>query len=343
MLLIRADGNAKTGAGHMMRCLTVAAAYARGGQEAECRFVCADEASAALAGQNGFPAEVLGTDYRDMEAELPAWERLAQEGRLTASRTVILVDSYYVTDAYLEGLRRYGAVALLDDMAKQCYPVDLVINYNAFADREEYRTLYRGRETALLTGSGYVPLREQFVGRSYRVREQAQTVLVTTGGGDAENIAGKLFELLYREGMQFFVVVGPFSPHLDEWRRQEAQCPGLCVCSNVEDMAGLMCRADIAVTAGGSTIYELAALGVPFLCFSYAENQEKLTEYIGRQGIGGFAGAYHKDREQTLRRMRLLFGELAADAGLRRRYSDAGKRLADGQGADRLAQALREL
>lgn len=37
--------------------------------------------------------------------------------------------------------------------------------------------------------------------------------------------------------------------------------------SDVKDMAGLMRTCQLAVTAGGTTIYELSVLGVPFVCF----------------------------------------------------------------------------
>ena len=58
----------------MMRCMAIAGELARlqGGTE-EIRFVCADEESGALAADNGFRSHVLGTDYRDMESELPWW------------------------------------------------------------------------------------------------------------------------------------------------------------------------------------------------------------------------------------------------------------------------------
>ena len=123
MFLIRADGNAKIGAGHLMRCLTIAEALREALEEA--LFVCADKDSAALVEAHGFRAGVLGTDYRYMEAELPKWEQvifdggteLCPPGSEPQKKThVILVDSYYATPAYLERLKAYGVVVLLDVM-----------------------------------------------------------------------------------------------------------------------------------------------------------------------------------------------------------------------------------
>lgn len=77
------------------------------------------------------PVKVLGTDPEDLEGELPVLERLAGD-----TKQIFLVDSYRVTDAYLQGLRRFGRVFLLDDMQQHAYPVDGVINYNLFASAE---------------------------------------------------------------------------------------------------------------------------------------------------------------------------------------------------------------
>lgn len=321
-----------------MRCLTIAQQLARltAAGRADIAFVCADGQSAELVRRQGFEALVLETDYKDMESELPVWERLLRGKSVSA----LLVDSYYVTDVYLKGLRGYGPVILLEDFGKRAYPADTVINYNAPADLQSYRRLYEGTGTRLLIGSRYIPIREQFCGRVCGVSERVREVLITTGGGDEENIAGQILRSIYREEIQFHLVVGQFNPFYGELEKLADTHGGITLHSGVTDMAGLMSRADIAVTAGGSTIYELAALGIPFICFSYAENQEALTEYIGRKGIAGFAGAYHRAAEETLEAVRRLFETLAEDAALRQTYHDRELTLADQKGAERLAKEI---
>jgi len=407
MFLIRADGNARIGAGHLMRCLAIAEELAQlEGREAV-RFICADGQSAALAREHGFESIVLGTDYRDMESELPLWR---EQKRHIFGGCVLLVDSYYITDRYLTFLRQFGYIALLDDMAKHCYPVDCVINYNAQASLEVYQRLYRGKKVKLLVGGKYVPLRRQFAGGAepekgtdprkspepekgtdprkspepekgtvsrksvepekgtgprkslepekgtgpkksedprksagpavYKIREKAGSVLVTTGGGDHENIAGKILKKIYTDQFIFHLVIGRFNPHFQEMEALEKTYGNIHIHHNVTDMAGLMRGCDIAVTAGGSTIYELAAVGVPFICFSYAENQETLTEYIGREQIAGYAGAWHREEEVTLERIAALFARLVSSRELRMDYHQRERAMTDGRGAERLAREL---
>lgn len=180
-IIIRADGNAHIGAGHLMRCLAIADAL-------NCRdrvcFWCADEESAELARQRGYKAVSLGTDYRDMLSELPVLEELWTDGdgREQAVPQTILVDSYYVNAAYLQALRAYGRVFLLEDVPGRSWPVDGVINYNAFAKEEAYRATYgQCGNVCQYIGASYVPLRPSFAGRAYQVRERVQELLVTTG------------------------------------------------------------------------------------------------------------------------------------------------------------------
>ncbi len=391
MILIRADGNARIGMGHLMRCMTVAEELAmlQGSREGIC-FVCADEASGEFVRENGFRSYVLGTDYRDMESELPQWKEVWALS--PHKRAKVLVDSYYVTDLYLEALGRTGYTVLMDDYGTHCYPVDCVINYNAPADLEAYRKLYGKTGSRLLIGSSYTPLRRQFrmaaegnreegpesmghnsgAGATPSVQpsgmegnkperavqpsmepswtkgsqpegagqESVREVLITTGGGDSGNIAGKILDRIYNDNFLLHVVTGRFHPNFRELQETEKKHGNIQLHHDVKDMAGLMARCQIALTAGGTTIYELAALGVPFICFSYAENQEALVAYIGEKEIADSAGNWHKEPEPTLDRIGILFEKLAEDPGRRAYYRRREKGMVDGEGAVRLAREL---
>lgn len=341
MFLIRADGNAKIGAGHLMRCLTIADELRKLVESHRILFVCADQQSAELVMERGYKAFLLWSDPCDMEAELSAWSRIPEKNKET---NVIVVDSYFVTRRYLQKLREYGSVTLLDDMGADCFPVDRIINYNAFADRKQYEKLYKDFHAELILGSAYVPVRPQFSETAYTVRERAENVLITTGGGDIDNIAGRILKSIQEketgEMLNYHLIIGSFNPHYERMKALEKEAAHIHIYHNVRDMAELMSKCDLAVTAGGSTVYELAAMGVPFICFSYAENQEKITEYLDREGIAFSAGAYHREPDAVLGKIAERTVELARDYGKRSKCYAAGRRLTDGLGAKRLAEVL---
>lgn len=352
MLYVRADGNAKIGAGHLMRCLTIIEAYVQlKGSSDNVMFVCADELSAELVRERGFQAKVLGTDYRDMESEISGWASMFSNwngfgrreecrGPLERPRSTILVDSYYVTAKYLRELQSFGTVILLDDMQQEAYSVDVVVNYNVFAEEASYRELYRGNAAQFCIGGDFVPIRKQFLGREYEVADQVKDILITTGGGDVDNIAGEILQAIYTPKVQYHMVIGRFNPHRESLERLAKEAGNVQLHMDVKDMAGLMEQCDLAITAGGTTIYELAAMGIPFICFSYAENQEALTEYLGKQQVACFAGAYHKEPQQVLQQMKLLTAKMCGDYEARKICSQQEKMMIDGKGAERLAQML---
>jgi UDP-2,4-diacetamido-2,4,6-trideoxy-beta-L-altropyranose hydrolase len=351
MLWIRADGNACIGAGHLMRCLTIADEVRRKNNGADdIAFVCADEESAGFVSDRGYNVLTLGTDYKNMEEELPIIADVMSGYRKIQKTDVILIDSYYVTEKYLNEIRKLVFSALMDDFGDRLFAADCVINYNAFADKESYRQLYSGTDTRLCIGSEYIPIRSQFTDcqftdRGYRVRDEVKNVLITTGGGDAENIAGKILSELYNknEKLNYDLIIGKFNPNLKALQQMAESNPRIKIHTDVLDMASLMMQSDIAITAGGTTVYELAALGIPMICFSYAENQEKLTDYIENSKIAGCGGKYHREPEQVLTKIKELFSLYCRDYSVRNTCYLKERKLVDGKGGERLAGVLCEI
>lgn len=343
MYYFRADGSAATGAGHLMRCLTVAQELQKRIEDPEeiC-FLCAEEASARLLQGWNMPVKILGTNPADLEGELPVLEGLIQ-----GNGHVFLADSYAVTDAYLQGLHRFGRVYLLDDMQQHAFPVDGVINYNLFASPEKYRELY-GSNTGQYLGAAYVPVRQQFreAAKKYVLPENVTDILITTGGGDRDNIAGEILRELCEHSLtgktiRYHLVVGGFNPNREKLEQYASQHSNVILHCDVKDMAGLMMTCQLAVTAGGTTIYELAVLGVPFVCFSYAENQEGLTEWLGEQKKAGYAGKWHYTPEETREAIGTWCRKACENREYRQKVYEAERALIDGQGAARIAEILR--
>ena len=239
MYFFRADGSAAAGAGHLMRCLTVAQELQKliAHPEEVC-FLCAEEASAELLRSRNQQVKVLGTDPADLEGELPVLEQVTG-----TSDNIFLVDSYRVTDAYLQGLHRFGTVFLLDDMQQHSFPVNGVINYNLFASAEKYQELY-GSGIPQYLGAPYVPVRRQFceAAQEYTVTDPVTDILITTGGGDQDNIAGEILRELCEHSLKdcevrYHLVAGRFNPNREKLEQYAALHKEVMLHCDVQDMA----------------------------------------------------------------------------------------------------------
>lgn len=344
MFYIRADGNEKIGMGHIMRCLSIAEALRR--QGAEVLFLTADEKPVKLIEERGFAAKILFTYYDEMEVELPQLLSIfmGDGGSAQQEKPKILVDSYFVTEFYLRNLGLSAKVILMDDEKRAVYPCDGLVNYNIYGKTLGYEEEYPSK-TRLFLGCGYMPLREQFRDRSYEVRDKAEHVLLTTGGGDgchmALAVAGRLLsEGREKSGLTWHIVCGPYQSDTEELEKLAAGNGMLQIHKNMTDLSELMESCDIAVSAAGSTLYELCSIGVPTVGFYFAENQRKNMEEFGKLTPVMNAGDFSVYPERVLdfiwKEVEILCGEKE----LREKISLAMRSIVDGKGADRLAEEL---
>ncbi len=339
-ILFRADGNAAIGAGHIMRCLSIGEAARELGME--CAYVTADPSFERLIQEKGFSCTVMDTIYSDMDSE---WTVLAPVLTQYQPDTVF-IDSYYVTTDYLKRLRTYGKTVYLDDVLAFAYPADILINYNIYADRRDYESLYAGSGTEtprLLLGTKYVPLRREFQLRKVLpVRERVEHILVSVGGADPERMALKFLNCFIQDKelagrCQFHFILNSLEPDKETIKEIAAPYPWILLHENVQCMSELMLKSDLAVSAAGSTLYELSACGVPTITYVLADNQIPGASEFEARGIMVNAGDCRRKTDflaGVCRELKLL----AADCGRRKDMAERGRKAADGTGAEQIVR-----
>ena len=347
MIGIRADGNKQIGIGHVMRCLTIADALREQGEQVV--FFLADEACRELVTSRGFDCYVTDTAYNNMEAELPVLEEMLSDLRVDG----LIIDSYFVTERYLTCLRDKIVTAYLDDMESFAYPVDVLINYNVFAKAEAYpygvayspereNECGKNRETLVLAGPEYAPVRREFLEHRRPAENEVKNIMITLGGSDAYNLSSKIAEkLLEHAGVNIHVVCGPFNLHKKQLYRLAEQNSDLNVHENVKEMWKLMAECDLAVSAAGSTMCELATMGVPAVTFSFVDNQKRIAEAFGERGAAVTVGHYEPERETAfLADIFSAVTDLYNDADKRKKLALKARETVDGRGAVRIAEVI---
>ncbi|MCI6655869.1 MAG: UDP-2,4-diacetamido-2,4,6-trideoxy-beta-L-altropyranose hydrolase, partial [Clostridium sp.] len=195
----------------------------------------------------------------------------------------IIVDTYYVTEKYLEILHKICKTIYIDDLyALNKYSVDILINYNIYGTDLDYvsRCL---QTTQILLGPKYVPLRKEFQNIKPIFRENVKNIFISTGGADKFNIAGKLLEAVVERScleeyklfndVSYHVISGKLNANLPKLLKISNKHKNIIIHKNVSNMAEIMTKCDIAVSACGSTMYELCACGLPIITYSFADNQ----------------------------------------------------------------------
>ena len=109
---------------------------------------------------------------------------------------------------------------------------------------------------------------------------------------------------------------------------------------HVDNMAELMGRCDMAVSAAGTMLFELCAMRIPTIFFVSADNQQYDSEFFGQEERMLFAGDIRQDREECLKRIYRGLKTLLEDGAMRDRMKEALGRVTDGCGAARIATQL---
>lgn len=340
VIYFRTDGNKEIATGHIMRCLSIARACKS--LQAEVCFLTADETGVSILKErfsrpDEFTIHCLQGSYRHLETELPALRSILKD----VQSPCVFVDSYFVTERYLSELGRLCKVVYLDDLLAFPYPADCIINY----DITERPDCYHKASQCLL-GPAYTPLREQFQKAAYTVRPAVGNVLLSTGGTDTYNVAGRLLEQVldplsdpaFRQ-WEFHVITSRLNSRFLELERLAALHPSVHIHENVQDMASLMCHCDLALSAGGTTLYELCAAGVPAVSFSIADNQLPAVRTLSAKGILPYAGDIRHDPKTVFRAM-ISFLRDNRGHDKRQKSSLRQRAFIDGNGSARIAETL---
>lgn len=335
MIGIRVDANNQIATGHLMRCMTIAKELKKLGEEII--FISADNNPEDFIKRNNFQFLSLNLKWDDMDSEVNRLYDVIE----SYSIDKLIIDSYFVTESYLRNINNKCKVIYIDDMNFFKYPVSMLVNYNIYCDEFNYHELYNNTKTRLYLGCQYAPLRTEFQNIVTTVREQIKRILITTGGTDNFNIAGQLLEKINGENLfsdvEFHVLCGNFNINIDELKILSKRSHNIHICQNVANVAGLMCNSDLAITAGGSTMYELCACGVPTICFSFADNQLHGVKSFSKKGIMTYVGDIREDNLLCISRIIKEIQYYITNKEERQNKSRAMNNVVDGFGAERIA------
>lgn len=360
VLLFRADATPAMGTGHAMRCLAVAEAALEAGHACHLaaaaitppvadRLTRAGLIVHALPGPPGGPADLAAT--RALAAALAAH--------------AVAVDGYHFAPSWRAGLKDGGVrILAFDDLATAPLHADLVVNAAAGAVNLPYDRLAPG--AILLLGPAHAPLRRDIREASRRPRPPVgarRTLLLTFGGSDPLGLTRPCLERLapatggipdtpsegWTPAEKVVVAVGGSDPRADAvlaaavpfGDRVEAH-------HDSPAMGALMARAGLAVSAGGGTIAELAALGVPTLLVVVADNQAPAAIEATAGGWCAMIDARGGDPSRSADApVAVLADRIAAaalalwrDPATREAMAARTAGLIDGEGAVRIARSL---
>src|SRR5699024_8280791 len=208
----------------------------------------------------------------------------------------LLIDGYKFQGQYQRKIKEYNIkLVLIDDHHySDLYCCDLIINKSILAENLRYKVI--DSSPKFLLGPKYTTLRREFLNYK-QIRKHSlipANILVSFGGSDPNNVTYKVVKLLANiiiSNSKVNIIIGPAYKYRKQLEKYvESLGNQFIIQFNVGNMADLMKKADFAITAGGTTLYELAYMGLPSISLQIVDNQKsakffdeqcKTTMYLG--------------------------------------------------------------
>jgi UDP-2,4-diacetamido-2,4,6-trideoxy-beta-L-altropyranose hydrolase len=325
--VFRTDASVAIGGGHVRRCLVLADALVEAGWEIS--FACGADALSVVPGLRRRHFTLIDAETFD--------EAVRSQSLPLAGAALLVVDDYRLDAAFESACRPWAErILVIDDLANRRHDCDALLDQSPGRRRDDYAPLVP-LDCELLLGPLYALLDRRFraARRQRRVIGKVERIFVNFGTTDSANATQLALDALVEAklGTAIDVVLGGAAPHLDAVRGKIAEMGGAAsLHADVEDMAELIQRADLALGAGGVGALERCALGLPSAILTVADNQIATATALAAAGAALYWGGIGERPASALARLLIEFRD---DEAARQRTSVAAAELVDGLGAAR--------
>lgn len=308
--VFRVDASTQIGSGHVMRCLTLAQKLKKE-KQADVYFVMRLLEGNLINLVKGKGFTVLTLPEKPVNNDLQGytkWLTVTQKQDAEDTKAVIselsnidlfVIDSYAIDYIWENELRPYvKQIMVIDDLANRKHNCDILLDQNFYLDKEKRYKKLVPENCQLYLGPKFALLRDEFYKVKANLRKRngnIKNILVFFGGSDLTNEtekAIKAIELLNKPDITVNVVVGNGNKNKEKLKKLCEQNPQLKFYCQVDNMAELMNEADLAIGAGGTTIWERYFMELPSIVISIADNQTKICEDCAVEGLFKYLGKY---------------------------------------------------
>ena len=314
------EGSKKIGFGHITRCMSIYQAFQEKGLDTEL----------IVNGDRSIEKVMEGTDYK-----LINWLQTDKLHSIIQDADIIVVDSYLAKLELYEIISKESLGVYIDDNNRINYPIGIVVNGSINAEKLQYP---EKNGIKYLLGCRYMPLRMEFWSVvPKKIKRKIQSIMITCGGEDIRNMTPMILKTLEKEfpELKKNIIIGRGFNNIKEIKKLKSENVNLILYPDAEGMKETMLQSDLAISAGGQTLYELARLGTPTLGVVVSSNQLHNVKNWEEKGFCKYLGLWNNDNinKKVVKEIKGV-----KDYDLRKQMSETGKSVVDGLGALRIVK-----
>lgn len=273
-IAFRVDGNKTLGLGHVKRCISIANNLKN--KKITCFFITQFKQTKKLLESKGFPVFLINKQNEYLQIN----QILEKE-----SCSKLVIDSKRKSiKSLLKKLNKKFKIILIDVFSNDA---DLVV----FSSLKKLEHKYPKNS---LSGVKYVL--HGFEKLPFKKRKKDNSILITMGGTDKNNISENLVNSFVKSDLSFnfVIVLGEFYPYENKLLKIIKNDPRFQIVKSPASLISLMQKASIAITTFGITVYETAICQLPSLVISHSNENDSAAKFVENFGWILYLGKYNE-------------------------------------------------
>jgi UDP-2,4-diacetamido-2,4,6-trideoxy-beta-L-altropyranose hydrolase len=359
-IAFRVDSATEIGAGHVIRCITLADILRKRGYRVF--FVCRAHKGNLIpyiieegydvfilpVGQQSNSMENVNQDYQSWlgaEQSEDALQTISLLKLNLKSVDWLVVDHYAIDHRWHQKLGQLARnILVIDDLANRKYYCDILLDPTYGIDKKSYlkkvnnnTKLLLGPEYALLR-SGFQSVRKQVIELRKDIKAP-KNILLCFGGGDSHGYILELANILHSQTRDFRVniIITNSDKSLEKLRNLSNKDERFTINTMPVDMVNTMSKADFSIGAAGGMCWERACLGLPTILFSIADNQKTIAHHLIKNNIAVSSGSIDPVNKE---RFIQLVNRMMDDINFYSHLVNANINITDGKGAERVVNEM---
>ena len=317
---ILTEAGKKYGLGHINRCIALCHTFEK---------------------KNIHPELIINSDQKKFEKpKVKKFQFFDWLNNSTKLKKIVKNTDIVIIDSFVAKLKLYKLVykltkslVCIDDNNRLAYPNGTVLNVSLNSNQINYPN---NKKIKYLLGTKYTILRKEFWSiNKKKIKKKAGSIMITFGGYDKKNMTLKVLKFLVKEFPAFTknIIVGRWFKEYRSLLKVADKNTVFIKDPTAKKIKNLMLTSDIAISAGGQTLYEMARIGIPTIGVAVAKNQLHNLNSWKKIGFLEYNKTYSNKKIFKSINKILPFME-------RKKRSERGSFFLDGKGSIRICDFL---
>jgi len=274
-IFFRLDAGPKHGLGHFSRCYNLAKIFKK--NKFKIHFICSKESKKFFLDKNCNFINFIFIQKKGFNPE--EIKKITNKIKDSKTKPILVVDSKEKIKNYLHNVKNLFFIVCFDDEDYRDLKCNIIINNNINANNKSY---FLSNNRKLLIGPKFNLIESRFF-KKKKIKKEVKKVTISFGGEDPKNYTLIFLKNYYKlfKNIRISIILGPAHPDINSIKsflRSHALKANLFI--NPKSMYNLLKTSDLAISACGTTVYELGASRVPCIVIAIEKHQLKLLNFL---------------------------------------------------------------